>query len=210
MTVTAIVDLAADVLPHLNMTSVPSDGGRELQGFITAAQVVIEDIVGHVVPATFDEFYDGGNTSISLRHLPVLSIASITEIIGITGYTITPQPVGSPVDNFGYTLDVPKTGRVTRRSAGSAPYPWYQNIGNIEVVYTAGRTSVPGNVRLAMLELIRDWFQDGQQGYGKASSYAPADGSSSDDAYSTTPSGYVVSNRIKQLCGASDRPIVFA
>lgn len=210
MTVTAIVTLAADVLPHLNMTSVPTDGGLELQGFIAAATTVIEDIVGHVVSVTFDEFYDGGNTSINLRALPVLSIASITEIIGITGYTITPQPVGFAVDNYGYTLDVPRTGRVTRRSAGSVPYPWYQNVGNIEVVYTAGRASVPANIRLATLELIRDWFQYGQQGYGKASSYAPADSSSSDDEYTTTPSGYIVSNRIKQMCGAAERPIVFA
>lgn len=210
MTVTAIVTLAADVMPHLNMTQVPADGGLELQGFIASATVVIEDIVGHVVPATFDEFYDGGNTTIRLRELPLLTVASINEVIGLTTYSLTNQPVGQPVDNFAYTIDSLRLGVITRRSASSTPYPFFGNTSNIEVVYTAGRLTVPANIRLATLELIREWFQNGQQGYGKQTSYAPAEASDSDDAWSTTPAGYMVPNRVKQLCGQAERPIVFA
>ena len=204
MAVTAIVQLA-DALAELNLPSTPSDGGAKLQGFIDAATAVIEDIVGHVVPGTATETYDGGDTTIYLRQLPVLSVTGIVETIGLIDYTLTSQPVGSPIDNFGFTLDDPATGRVTRRSAGSQPFPFYANTANIAVTYTYGRATVPANIRLAALELLRFWWQQGAQGL------RPPFGAPAGEAgVSATPMGFLVPNRVKELCQPSLRQIAFA
>lgn len=203
MAVTAIVALA-DAMAELNMTVTPADGGVKLQGFIDAASAVIEDMVGHVINGSIQEFYDGGDFSIYLRQTPVLSIQSVVETIGLINYTLTPQPVGSPVDNFGYTLDDPLVGRITRRTAGSQPFPFYRNDGNISVSYTYGLNAVPPNIRLATLELVRFMWQQGQQ------SLRPQFGAPSPEPVSTTPTGYLVPNRIKELCQPSMRNIVIS
>lgn len=203
MSVTAIITLA-DVLPELNMANTPADGGTKLQGFIDAASAVIEDMVGHVINNTVTEYYDGGDTTLYLRQLPVVSISTIVETIGLIDYTLTNQPVGSPVDNFGYTLDDLKVGRVTRRSAGSSPFPFYKNAGNVAITYTYGRSTVPPNIRLATLELLRFMYQQGQQGT------RPAFGAPSPEPVSLTPAGYLVPNRVKELCQPSMRTIAMA
>src|SRR2546430_16633512 len=100
----------------------------ELQGFIDAATPIVEDMVGHVIQVTITgEIHDGGDTSIVLRHKPVLSVTTLTEIIGFVPYTLTNQPVGSPVDNYGYSIDDPYGGLVVRRSSGSTPFPFLEN-----------------------------------------------------------------------------------
>ncbi len=194
----------SDAISELNLPGTPSDGGVKLQNFINAAQAVIEDMVGHVIDTTVTEIYDGGNTTIYLRQLPVLSITSIVETIGLIDYNLTNQPVGAPVDNFGFSLDDPNTGRITRRSAGSQPFPFYKNTGNVSVTYTAGRTTVPPNIYLATLELLRFWWQQGQQGL------RPGFGQPTADTGSPTPMGFLVPNRVKELCQPSLRQIVIA
>ena len=199
---TALVTIP-DVVAELNLPSTPADT-TELQGFIDAATGVVEDYVGHVVNVSVTEVHDGGDVSIWLRETPVVSVQSITEVIGLIPYTLTEQPVGSPVDNFGYTLDDPASGMVVRRSAGSSPFPFFDNVGNVTVTYTAGRASVPANVRLGTLELIRHMYERGQQGM------RPAYGAPADEAYGPTPAGYLVPNRVKELLQPSLKPIVFA
>jgi len=191
----------------------------QLQGFINAAQTVVEDVVGHIISATFTaEAYDGGDVSIFLRHKPcagpgcnpILTITTLQEIIGITGYTLTLQPVGQAVDNFGYTVDDPTNGRITRRSSGSQPYPFYKNIGNVFVTYTVGADAVPPHVRLGCLELIRHMYQWGQQAFGEPTSWSPRIGEAQDEGYSYTPSGYLIPNRVKELLQPSQLDPVFA
>lgn len=203
MAITALITLA-DAMPELNIANTPSDGGTKLQGFINAAEAVIEDIVGHVINGTTTEWYDGGDTTIYLRQLPVLSIQSVVETIGLINYTLTAQPVGSPVDNFGYTLDDLSYGRMTRRSAGSQPFPFFRNTSNIEVNYSYGLNAVPANVRLAALELIRHMWQIGQQGL------RPGFGAPPNETMAPTPSGFLVPNRVMELCQPTRRPIAMA
>jgi hypothetical protein len=206
---TQIVSLA-DAEAELNMTATPSDGGTKLQGFIDAASVVIEDIVGPVIGRTTTEIHDGGDVSIFLWHAPVISIASIVETIGFTNYTLTAQPVGSPTDNYGYTLDDARVGRITRRSAGSTPVTFYANTGNVSITYSYGRTSLAiadgfdgPNIRLATLKLIRHmWAQE--QGN------RPAFGEPAAEPMSKTPSGFIVPNAVKELCQPSLRDPVFS
>jgi len=210
MTVTALVTMA-ELTAHLNMLITPTDAiVAELQGFIDDCTPVVEDIVGHVVPATFDERYDGGNVSIQLRQLPVLTVASVTEVIGFTNYTLTEQPPNATTSAFGFSVDNLDMGIMVRRDGGGGLTRFYANRGNIEVVYTAGRATVPGNVRRGTLELIRHWWQYGQQAQGRVGSYAPGSAAEDDSALSTTPSGYLVPNRVKELLQPSQRPVVIA
>lgn len=203
---TQLVDISADVLPYLDMSNMPSDGGTKLQGIIDGCTSVIEDMVGHCIAVTYaDEIHDGGDTTIYLRRTPVLSIDSIVEVIGLVPYTLTEQPVGYPVDNFGFTLDNAKTGRVTRRSAGSQPFEFYDNIGNISVTYTAGRETLEPNIRLAALELIKHVYQFGQQSFGASSAYVPGVAEADEDEMVASPSGYLVPNRVAELCQPTRR-----
>ncbi len=211
MPVTAIVDLVEDVLPFLNMTATPSDGGTKLQGIIDACSDVIEDMVGHVIQKTIGpEFYNGGDTSLILRQAPVLSITTMIEVIGLIPYTLTEQPVGYPTDNFGYSLDNPHHGRVTRRSAGSQPFEFYDNIGNVSVTYVVGRDTVPPHIKNATLELIKHVYQFGQQSFGPASSFVPGVARADEDEVVATPSGYLVPNRVAEMCQPSRRLPGFA
>lgn len=153
-----------DVHAALNYPSGTTVDDAELQGFIDAATVEIEKLAGKVESASFTEVYDGGDVSIYLRQRPVLSVQSITEVIGSLTYTLSLQPPGQSVDAWGYSLDNPMSGKVVRRSAAGQPWRFTPGIGNITVIYTAGRADVPANIRLATLELIEHWWQHSQQG----------------------------------------------
>lgn len=204
MSVTEIVDLT-DTLAHLNM-AMPADAGAKVQTYIDACTVVVEDVVGPVIPVQITEIHSGGDTSIWLRRRPVLSVVSITELIGMTAYTLTEQPVGQAVDNFGYSIDDAVNGKIVRRSAASTPFPFYGNTGNITVVYMAGRDTVPANIKFGLLELLRLAWQYGQQGnrppFGALSAAGAAEESS------VTPTGFLVPNRVKEFLQPSlDLPV---
>ncbi len=202
---TGIVDLQADVLPYLGIKSVPTDGGAKIEGIIDACIASIEYEVGPIETVTVtDEIHDGGDTSIYLRTVPVLSITSMTEVIGLIPYTLTLQPVGAPVDNFGFSIDDYAAGRITRRSAGSQPFPFYANTGNITVTYTAGRASTPANLRLAVLEFVKHIYQWGQQ------ANRPAFGAAPDEVPGPGPTGYLMPNRVRELLEPNLRPVVIA
>ena len=208
MTVTEIVDLTNDVVPFLKLKQAPSS---TLQDTINAAQVVIEDIVGHVINVTVGpEYHDGGDTTIFLRETPVLAVDTIVETIGLIPYTLTLQPVGRPVDNFGYTLDDVASGKITRRSAGSQAFAFYENISNISVTYLVGTATVAPNVKEACLRLVRHMYTFGQQSFGPASAYVPKVDETADLQLVETPSGFLVPGEVWELCQPNPRPIVFA
>lgn len=208
MTVTQIVDINLDVMPFLRLTGTAP---APLQDTINAAQVVIEDIVGHVVNVNVGpEYQDGGDVSIWLYETPVLAVDTITEIIGLVPYTLTLQPVGQPVDNFGYSIDDQYAGRITRRSAGSQAFEFYDNTANVIVTYVAGTATVAPNVKEATKELIRHMYSFGQQSLGATSSYVPNGAQGDSMAVTATPSGFLVPNRVMELCQPTRRPIVIA
>lgn len=211
MAVTQIVDLETEVLPFLGMTSLPADGGAKLQQYIDGLTPVIEDVVGHVVQVTIGpEYYDGGDTTIFLRHTPVLSITSMTEVIGFVPYNLTLQPVGQPVDNFGYTIDNAYSGLITRRSAGSQPFQFWDNKGNVSVTYVAGMAAVPGNVKLATLTLLKLHYQPEQEGFGEVSAFVPSIAHDEDDPPVATPSGYLIPRSVYQMLAPTAKPVMFA
>jgi hypothetical protein len=155
----------SDVKSQLNIPLTDTTQDVELGGFIAAATEVVEWITGPVTPKVIvGEVYDGGSHYIMLRNPPILTVDSVTEYIGTTAYAITAQPLGSTVDNYGYSLDDPASGRLTRRSGAGTPMRWMGGHSSVVVNYTAGRLVVPASVRMAALLDIQDVFQKSQQG----------------------------------------------
>jgi hypothetical protein len=143
----------ADMKTHLNMRSTADDA--ELMGFLAAGLSIVEGLVGSITPTSYTESHSGGLTSIILYHQPVISIQSITEWWGNGLYTLTSQPLGGGTsDAYGYTLDDPSSGRLTRRGAGGYATPFMGGAGSITVTYTAGRVSVPSSVDLALKIIV--------------------------------------------------------
>ena len=155
----------ADVRAHLRYPTSDTLDDVAIQGFISAADEVIIREVGHVLPKMYSETFDGGDTTIYVENVPILSVQDVTESWGYLNYTLAQVQVGTvPAPNmFAYSVDVPLTGEITRRSAGNVAVPFMPGDSNISITYTAGRKSIPGNVRLAALELIAHWWQNSQQ-----------------------------------------------
>lgn len=192
---TALVTLA-DARAHLGWGADTSHDA-ELQGFIDAATPVVEDVIGAVTGTTYtaEEYDSNGLEFIVLRHVPVFSIASITEYWANTAHPLA--LVASPDLGvaYSYTADL-GSGRIVRRdsAAGVRGFPF--GTGAVQVTYVAGRAAVPANVRLAALEFIRHNYQLSQQG-GR-----PAIGSNSaaeDGPF--TPSGFAIPTRVLELLG---------
>jgi hypothetical protein len=166
----SIVSLS-DVRAHLRIPSGNTDDDDMLTDiFIPAADRVVQRECNEQIATEWDEFYDGGDLSIWLRHIPILSVELVEEGWGWTNYTLNYVQVNDIIQNeesidpiFAYSIDIPEEGCITRRYGGNVPAPFVQGEGNIHVVYTSGVETVPGNVVLAELELIAHWYQGAMQ-----------------------------------------------
>lgn len=203
----AIVTLD-DVHAALNYPTGVTVDDSELQGFIDAAEIEVQKLAGDVDSATYSETYDGGDVSIYLRHRPVISVTSITEIIGSLTYTLSLQPPGQSVDAWGYSLDDPLSGKVVRRSAAGQPWRFTPGIGNVFVTYTAGRTVVPANIRLATLELIEHWWQRSQQGAFATPTGGAIGSPQYDDAVTEPGSNYGIPYRVVDKLTQERMPVI--
>lgn len=155
----------ADTKAQLNIPASDTTQDAELAGYISAATSVVQWITGPILSTPYvGEVYDGTGSVIMLRNPPILTVDSVTEYLGRVAYTITAQPLGSTVDNYGYSLDDPASGKLTRRSAAGTPMSWLGGRSSVVVSYTAGRATIPADVRLAALLDIQDLWQKTQQG----------------------------------------------
>jgi hypothetical protein len=151
---------------HLRIPAQNTDDDLALNLFISAADEVIRFHTDYTVPKTFDEYYDGGNSAIYLRQKPVLSVTRVEEGWGWINWELDYVQVNSPpgsLSMFAYSIDIPETAKISRRTAGNIAIPFMVGQSNIRVVYTAGRESVPPVLQLASLELIAHWYQNSQQ-----------------------------------------------
>lgn len=135
---------------------------QKLARFIRAARPVVEQVTGPIIETQYDEWYEGGQPWIVTRHRPVMKLLAVSEYRGPVEYPLS--LIQSP--DFGQVnsamLDV--DGRIVRRGPGGSAMPFFNNIDSVHVVYTAGRSSIPENVREAVLELVRENFVQTQQG----------------------------------------------
>ncbi|GAC1374652.1 MAG: hypothetical protein NVSMB4_02310 [Acidimicrobiales bacterium] len=137
----------ADAKAQLNMTGSTQD--EELRMWLGATTEVVEHFCSSMVVRNYTEVHDGGKSTITLFHAPVLSVAAVTEYVGYTAYNLTLQPYGSSTSAYGFSLDNPNAGVITRRSSGSWAVPFIGGTGNITVTYTAGRRQIPYSVQAA-------------------------------------------------------------
>lgn len=170
----------------------------ELQAKIDAATAILENhplytIKDHVSSATWTEWADGGNEQIVLKHYPVLSVASVAE------YTPAAQVIAAePTDTtatftgYGYTIDT-DSGILTRTSSG-LPTTWTD--GRVKIVYTAGVTTVPADIREAALQLIEHLWQTQRGGQGTG---VPAGLDAQDYTAETGGIAYNLPNRVVEL-----------
>lgn len=161
-------DLVAigDVAAHLNWDSTQQTKyASEMARFISAVTPVVERITGPVVQRTYDEWFDGGGQQIILRK-PVVSVTLLTESSGNSLQVLANEPLTAVGDSHGYTVNG-DTGVVTRRSNGVAT-AFADGVENVHAQYTAGlcvdTPSVPPNVALGALEIIRVNWQPQQAG----------------------------------------------
>lgn len=154
----------ADVKQHLRIPPANTGEDYALQGFIYAAEDVIRQECGDILPRHYDEYYDGGGYMIYLRHRPILSVENVEEGWGWFNWELDYQQVNTVPGGFmfAYSIDAPDAGRISRRSAGNVSIPFVPGVKNIRIWYTAGRDSIPGAIRLAALELVAHWWQASQ------------------------------------------------
>lgn len=142
-----------------------SDDDTALQWFIDAADEVLKFECEEILPTLYDEYYDGGDVTIHLRHIPILEIVNIQEGWGWLNYELDFVQVNSPPGDFSlyaYSLDSQENGEVTRRSAGNVVIPFHPGDSNIHVQYRAGTRKIPAVVVLAELHLIAHWWKNTQ------------------------------------------------
>jgi len=181
--VTSLVTLD-DVHSHLNLPDSSADA--EIMGFIEAATAYVEFQTGPIIPKQFTEVHDGGGPSIVLDNPPVLSVESVTEYVGATGYTLTQSELGSPTGAYAFSIDDAARGILTRRWSGGLVGPFVGGVKNVQVTYTAGRASVPADIRMAVLEDIRGLYTQTQYGRPGAS-FGGGIGSEAAEQWSAVP-----------------------
>jgi hypothetical protein len=158
----------AEVHSHLNIPDADTSHDDELMTrfAIPATEVAQQsNVAGPITQRPVTEQHDGGRAQIVL-YQPCVTVGSVVEYWGAVAYPLTEQPLGGTVSNFyGYTID----GQVlTRRLNG---WSGYRDVGmfppgrsNVIVTYTAGAPFVSEMVKHGILELVRFWYQTGQQG----------------------------------------------
>ena len=144
----AIVSLA-EARAHLNALGTQTTNDEELRFHILTASRVIESFVGPVAARTYTQTVRNFDSPIVLDHTPVLSVTSVTPA---GAAALNPASMSVDLDAG---LIYPAYGYY---------WPTYA-YGATTVVYVAGRTTVPAEIRMATLDLIRlNWRP--QQGGG--------------------------------------------
>jgi len=136
-----------------------------IQILMDAARVVVERELGHIVAKTITaERHNGGRSEVWLRELPVLYVQGVEEGWGYYNQELDDQEVNqaTALSLFAFSLDNPKEGLVTRRSAGNVLIPFVRGRNNVRVDYVAGRLEMPANAVLVFCELVAYWYRNTQ------------------------------------------------
>lgn len=153
-----------DAKNQLNIPSSDTSNDIELQGFIDAATATVEGIVGPVVQRTITEVHNGGGPFIVLNNPPIISVTSVTEMAGQTAYSLTDAEINTTTGAYSFSVDSYDRGVIARRWSGGIVGPFIGGVRNIQVVYVAGRPTVPPAIRLGALLLIEHLWEQTQRG----------------------------------------------
>lgn len=184
----------ADAKDYLGFSSTDRTRDQKLTRFIRAIRPVVELITGPVLPKFYDEWYPGGHHSIVLRHRPVLSVQAVSNYLGAVEFPF--MIVQDPQHGTVYSCMLDTGGVVVRRGPGGSFLSFWGGPQAVHIEYTAGLPSIPENVRLGTLELIRVNYQETQQGGRR--SFGGVD--VVDDIAGERPAmGYLVPNRVREM-----------
>jgi hypothetical protein len=183
----------AELKTHANKTSAADD--VELAGFVAAACTVITDRIGQVSPvaATADlplsrhrrRLYGHG-----VAVLPDCPVVEVSAVVTLPGGEVV--PAADALNNaHGWTLGpggvLTVTGAMARR---------------VRVTYTAGRDPLPGNIRLAALELAGHLWKASQ--LNNSSQRLPA--GFGGDQVTMPGAAYALPIRVRELLGLGTNP----
>lgn len=187
---------------HLNKSLTDTTDDDELLDWIDAITLALERHVGAIVRRTVIETFSvqPATRTILLNTRPILAVSEIREFWGSGDIRIlTPFVDTGPYGDNSYAVDIP-TATLTRYGSG---YPVYFPVGfdNIRVTYTAGRSPITQNLRLAALELLTHHWRASQisSGASRPRTDVPAD---------TASMGIEIPNRVKILMGARRAPLL--
>jgi len=138
----SVLDLAS-VKAHLNITVATYDA--ELQTFIDGCEAAVAEKTGPLTSVATTERVSGAARGLVLRTTPVVSLTSVTPVNG-SAYSLT-------------LLTVDKSAGVIEWLSGARfQTGWY------DVVFQAGRATVPEDLKLGIKDLIRDNWVHSQRG----------------------------------------------
>lgn len=171
--------LLADAKAHLNITITTYD--TELQTFIDAAEAIIAKRVGPLASTPISARVSGGSVLL-LPVIPALSLTSVTPVGG-TALTVGDLSLDGTV------------GIVTMTGRGFASTSY-------DVVYQAGRSTLPADLRMAVLELVRHLWES-----QRSPTRHPA--STMADAPTSAP-GYLLPYRVQELIAPHEQMVGFS
>jgi hypothetical protein len=134
-----------DAKKQLNIPETNTTDDAEVLDFVRATTGICERYAGKIVRETFTETHDGGKCTLLLRHLPVLTISSVTEN-------------GSTLASSGYALKG-FAGVLTRMLANYQEYPFLPGRQNIVVTLVAGTTSTSPDVGQASRIILQHLWE---------------------------------------------------
>lgn len=150
-----------DAREFLRLRSNDTADNAKIQAIIESASRLILDITGPMTIQSYNEWWDGGLSTIVPEHLPLVQVTAAAEFYGLSKFVLTEQPLGAQTNAFAFTVDY-VTGQITRRTYGGAPAMFAIGSKNVNIQYTAGRTQVPENVQVATRELVRHLYTNTQ------------------------------------------------
>ena len=198
----------ANVKDVLNFESTNRVHDTKILRWINAVRPVVEAITGPIIQQDFDEWYDGGQYWIILRHppstgygtTPVCTLKFVSAYIGPIEYPFS--LVNNPVVGSIYTAELDTYSRVVRRGPGGGIIPFPNMLQSVHIAYTAGQSSVPDNVAEGTLELIRVNYQQTAQ--------ALRGGKTRSSDVEAPPAAFFVPGRVRELLAPARRaPSVF-
>lgn len=179
---------------YLNKDLVITTDDEEVGDLIDTATTLIEEIVGAVMPRVVTEVHSGGVRTIFLgqRARAITSVVEAQQVGVVVPLTEEVPGVSAPNDGYVFVADI----SAIRRSTGGSPMLF---IGQVTIVYVAGRMLVPPNFRTAAGELLSHVWRQSQFTRGVT---RPRTNDVTDP---NLVMGYAIPNRVRELLGTSKR-----
>jgi hypothetical protein len=174
-----------EVKTHTNKSGTADDA--ELGGFVSAACRMIRERIGEVSAVTAVEDARA-RRQIVLEARPVISVTSVQTLPGLTAVPAADPSTGVA----GWSLDG-GAGVLTHTSR------WPSQ--SVRVTYQAGRSPLPGNVRLAALELAAHLWRSSQLNSGGVRPLM-----TDSEAPVMPGSAYALPIRVRELLGLGSNP----